>query len=232
VIHNDTRSTKYKKKKPLLLLEEKLDYVGKEGYGTLWYNAWAYCCENTGSTKYMQPDLILWVQTTLDKSAPVGCYMRLSVLKTVIKWQHDWRMAERTWKDMAVACSWQHHGNCVKKWDRLALCHPLSLRRGALTANTWESAVQVKGKAIPLQALTGPEGSMRLRLPDFKTIETQRQQGCQPYRPAAFTPRKYSWYSFLLEAESTPGPECGRKDYVNEKFQWHHRESIPQPSGL
>jgi len=28
-------------------------------------------------------------------------------------------------------------------------------------------------------------------------------------------PRKYSWYSFLLEAESTPGPQCGRKDYVN-----------------
>jgi len=25
------------------------------------------------------------------------------------------------------------------------------------------------------------------------------------YAPAAFTPRKYSWYSFLLEAESTPG---------------------------
>jgi len=23
--------------------------------------------------------------------------------------------------------------------------------------------------------------------------------------------RKYSWYSFLLEAESTPGPQCGRK---------------------
>jgi hypothetical protein len=23
-------------------------------------------------------------------------------------------------------------------------------------------------------------------------------------------PRKYSWYSFLLEAESTPGPYCGR----------------------
>jgi hypothetical protein len=27
-----------------------------------------------------------------------------------------------------------------------------------------------KGKAIPLQALTGPEGSRKLRLPDFKTI--------------------------------------------------------------
>jgi hypothetical protein len=44
-------------------------------------------------------------------------------------------------------------------------------------------------------------------------------QGCNPYAPAAFTPRKYSWYSFLVEAESTPGPLRGLKDYVNEKFQ-------------
>ena len=29
-----------------------------------------------------------------------------------------------------------------------------------------------KCKAIPLQAWTGPEGSSRLRLPDFKTIGT------------------------------------------------------------
>jgi len=28
------------------------------------------------------------------------------------------------------------------------------------------------GKAVPLQAWTGPEGSRRLRLPDFKTIGT------------------------------------------------------------
>jgi hypothetical protein len=31
---------------------------------------------------------------------------------------------------------------------------------------------QIKGKAIPLQTLAGPEGSRRLRLPDFKTIGT------------------------------------------------------------
>jgi hypothetical protein len=31
---------------------------------------------------------------------------------------------------------------------------------------------QGKGKAIPLQAWTGPEGSRRLRLPEFKTIGT------------------------------------------------------------
>jgi hypothetical protein len=32
--------------------------------------------------------------------------------------------------------------------------------------------VRYKGKAIPLQAWTGPEGSRRLRLPDFKIIGT------------------------------------------------------------
>jgi len=29
-----------------------------------------------------------------------------------------------------------------------------------------------KGKAIPLQAWAGPDGSRRLRLPDFKTVGT------------------------------------------------------------
>ena len=85
-------------------------------------------------------------------------------------------------------------------------------------------------KAIPLQAWTGQEGSRRLRLPDFKTIGTWRWQDYQPYAPATFTPRKYSWYSFLLEAESTPWPKCGQKDYINEKFKWHHRKL--QPSDL
>ena len=32
--------------------------------------------------------------------------------------------------------------------------------------------VVVKSKAIPLQAWTGPEGSRRGRLPDFKTVGT------------------------------------------------------------
>jgi hypothetical protein len=31
---------------------------------------------------------------------------------------------------------------------------------------------RLKGKAIPSQAWTGPEGSRRLRLPDFKVIGT------------------------------------------------------------
>jgi hypothetical protein len=59
--------------------------------------------------------------------------------------------------------------------------------------------VKAKGKAIPLQALTDPGDSRKLRLPDFKTIDTLRWRGIQPYTPAAFTHRKYFWHSSLLE---------------------------------
>jgi hypothetical protein len=70
----------------------------------------------------------------------------------------------------------------------------------------WRGKTQVKGKgkAIPLQALTGPEGSRRLRLLDFKTISTWRWQGCQAYAPVAFARRKYSWYSFLFRSWVDP----------------------------
>jgi len=69
----------------------------------------------------------------------------------------------------------------------------------------------INSKAVPLQAWSGPEGSRKLRFPDFMT--TTQDGG----RLSAFTPRKCSWYSFLLEVELTSGPECDQKDYVNEK---------------
>jgi hypothetical protein len=42
------------------------------------------------------------------------------------------------------------------------------------SAYVWDVTLllPVKGKAIPAQARTGPEGSRRLRLPDLKTIGT------------------------------------------------------------
>jgi hypothetical protein len=40
-------------------------------------------------------------------------------------------------------------------------------------SHRWKK-VKVKGKAIPLQAWTGSEGSRRLRLPGFKTFSTRR----------------------------------------------------------
>jgi hypothetical protein len=63
-----------------------------------------------------------------------------------------------------------------------------------------------KGKAVPLQAWTGPEGSRKLRLPDYVTTAQDGGKVVSlTHRPLFFF-FLYSWYSFLLEAESTPGP--------------------------
>ena len=52
-------------------------------------------------------------------------------------------------------------------------------------------------------------------------------------RPLPLLPlRKYFWHLFPSETESTPGPNCSRKDYINKKLQLPHRESNPRPSGL
>jgi len=58
-----------------------------------------------------------------------------------------------------------------------------------------------KGKAVPVHACAGPEGS---RI----SIQSTHEGGkfVSPMHRPPLLPRKYSWYSFLLEAESTPGP--------------------------
>jgi hypothetical protein len=64
----------------------------------------------------------------------------------------------------------------------------------------------IKGKAVPLQAWSGPEGSRKLRFPDFMTTAQDSGKVVSLTHRPLLPPRKYTWYSFLLEDESTPGP--------------------------
>ena len=57
-------------------------------------------------------------------------------------------------------------------WTCSAVPHPTVLPRTPLVVELVVVVLVVKGKAIPLQASTDPEGSSGLRLPDFKTIGT------------------------------------------------------------
>jgi hypothetical protein len=61
-----------------------------------------------------------------------------------------------------------------------------------------------ESKTVPLQSWSGPEFSRQLRFPDFMTTE---QDGGKvvtlTYRPPLY--QEMSWYSFLLQAESTTG---------------------------
>jgi hypothetical protein len=63
-----------------------------------------------------------------------------------------------------------------------------------------------KGKAVPLQAWSGPKGSRKLRFPDFMTTAQDGGKVVSLTQRQPLPPRKYTWYSFLLEAKSIPGP--------------------------
>ena len=62
---------------------------------------------------------------------------------------------------------------------------------------------------MQISLVTGPrcpEGSRELRFPDYMIMAQNGGKVVSPKHRPFFTPRRYSWYSFLLEAESTPGP--------------------------
>ena len=63
-----------------------------------------------------------------------------------------------------------------------------------------------KGKSVPLQAWSGPEGSRKLRFPDYVTMAQGGGKVVSLMHRPPLPPRKCSRYSFMLEAESTPGP--------------------------
>jgi len=66
-----------------------------------------------------------------------------------------------------------------------------------------------------------PRGLQEVLAPRISRRLAHEGCGFHVHTPATFTPRRYS---FLLEAESTPGPYCGRKDLGNEKSERLHRD--------
>ena len=92
--------------------------------------------------------------------------------------------------------------------------------------------VEGKGKAVPLQAWTGPEGSRKLRFPDFMT--TAKDGG----RLSALRTGRLNPQEILLVFISVRGwvdPRAivwSEGFYVNEKFQWHQLELSQRPSDL
>jgi hypothetical protein len=84
------------------------------------------------------------------------------------------------------------------------------------------------GKANPVKAWTGLWVLWGWRSHMYgQSVPEDGKAVSSTHRPP-LSPRKYSWYSFLLQAESTPRPKCSRMDYVNQKYQWNHLESNPR----
>jgi hypothetical protein len=122
----------------------------------------------------------------------------------------------------ASATSPNTHPFLERSWDssdehgKQTVLHSRSAQRsftgscGYLAHHSWRQSIKMhflefkhkgKSKAVPLQAWTGPQGSMRLRPPDFLTSSHEGGR-CLKHRPPL--PPGLTWYSFS-EAESTPG---------------------------
>ena len=102
--------------------------------------------------------------------------------------------------------------------------------RGESPATSRPSRGTIKRYRHPCTGLDRPWGFQEIEVPRFQDNRHMKVVGLSALR--TFTPppsRKYSWYSVLLEAESTTGPKYCLKNYVSEKFQWHHLESNPRP---
>ena len=66
-------------------------------------------------------------------------------------------------------------------------------------------SIRCKGKTVPLQARSGPEGSRKLRFPDFMTTAQDGGKVVSPTHRPTLPPGNAPGIH-LLEDESTPGP--------------------------
>jgi len=99
----------------------------------------------------------------------------LSWIMMGIKWQTCGKYVQKLWSEKKTAG--REHLKTLEA-DKNKLQRILNKQAVNWISFVWletrsgngESNEPCKGKAVPLQAWTGPEGSRRLRLPDFKTI--------------------------------------------------------------
>jgi hypothetical protein len=79
-----------------------------------------------------------------------------------------------------------------------------------------------------------PLGLREVEAPTFSDIRLiYGDKVVSPKRRPLFTPQEDSWYSFLLEAESTPGPPSLTQEALGNLEKIHLiRDSKRRPSGL
>jgi hypothetical protein len=72
---------------------------------------------------------------------------------------------------------------------------------------------KIRKQSYPSNRPWRPTGLWDEKAPIFSRQSAHRWRwSCQPQAPVTLYPQKDSWYSYLLEAESIPGPQCGWND--------------------
>jgi len=132
--------------------------------------------------------------------------------------------------NMGTPTSWNSQG--FSKLVMGLLCFYFKFCISYLCTQRWQVKGKGKGKAVLLQAWSGPEGSRKLRFPDFMTTA---QYGGKVVSFTHWPSLPQEMFLVLISVRGWVDPrDIVRSEgfYVNEKFQWHKLGSNQRPSDL
>jgi hypothetical protein len=89
-----------------------------------------------------------------------------------------------------------------------------------------------EGKAVPLQAWTGPEGSRKLRFPDFVTTAQDGGRLSALSTGRFLPPGNTSGTHFCYRLSRPQGHSAIGRILCQSKIHWYHLESNQRPSDL
>jgi hypothetical protein len=88
---------------------------------------------------------------------------------------------------MSYTC-FEPEGSSSRRRLCIQVCYSVFYMRRYKLSCTYNTASQ--GEAVPFQTWSGPEGSRKLRFPDYMTSAQEGHKVVSLNAPAAFTPRK------------------------------------------
>jgi hypothetical protein len=92
------------------------------------------------------------------------------------------------------------------------------------TPHQTEPIIEQVGTAIPVQAITGLQGSKEINAPIFQDNKHMKMVGLSAPRTGLVLNSVTHWVD--------PRSQYGRKDKVNENSQFTHWQSNPLPTGV
>ena len=138
---------------------------------------------------------------------------------TYYQWGSWWVL---WWPGVCTALTWnvRHFLTTLELWTEELCCWNriiiLISTYFVVCDHIWVKVKQSHNRPSVAQRVPGGLGSQISWHSAHESGEV-RGDWCVRDAPVAFTPRKCSWYSFSLGAESIPGPWYGRKECVTEK---------------
>ena len=168
---------------------------------------------NVSSLMTSNPRLVI-SSFTLKKAHPSG---KIKIAESLIK-----KSLFRGWLKLAVAAKRETPD---QEWEFLIF--------QANESASWPTGSYKKGKAVPLQACSGPEVSTKLRFPDFMTTAQDGGKIVSLTHRPPLPPQEI--FLVLISVRGWVEPRAivrAEEFYVNEKFQWHQLGSNQRPSDL